>query len=237
LRGSGLGANVSGTSPEKLGVPPTRPIGKDSESLATAKIVEKFITEAARTLDEKSPANMLTLTDFARCPVISPMSEIYGIRCVAIAIYPLYKGIARLVGMDIPNAGPSLGDQIETLRRLWGDYDFFYLHYKYADSAGCDGNFTAKVEMIERLDTEIPKIRALEPDVLIVTGDHSTPSSLRKRSWHPVPTLLWSQTCRPDQVVEFGESYCLHGGLGQLPAKHLLRLALAHSGRFGILGE
>jgi 2,3-bisphosphoglycerate-independent phosphoglycerate mutase len=148
----------------------------------------------------------------------------------------MYKGLARLVGMDIADAGATLADQVETLRRLWDQYDFFFLHYKYTDSTGEDGNFAAKVEMIERLDAELPKIRALNPDVLIVTGDHSTPSKLRSHSWHPVPALLWAPTCRPDPVIEFGESYCLRGGLGQFQAMYLMPLAMAHAGRLGKYG-
>jgi 2,3-bisphosphoglycerate-independent phosphoglycerate mutase len=148
----------------------------------------------------------------------------------------MYKGLARLVGMDVVDAGSTLGDQMEALGRLWGQYDFFFLHYKYTDSTGEDGNFPAKVEMIERLDTELPKVRSLKPDVLIVTSDHSTPSKLRSHSWHPVPTLLVAKTCRPDTVTEFGESQCLRGGLGQFQAMYLLPLAMAHAGRLGKYG-
>src|SRR5262249_31566110 len=118
----------------------------------------------------------------------------------------------------------------------WDKYDFFFIHYKYSDSTGEDGNFAAKVEVIERLDTEVPRVRALKPEVLIVTGDHSTPSKLRSHSWHPVPTLLWAATCRPAAVTEFGGSQCLHGGLGQFEAKHLMSLAMAHAGRLGKYG-
>jgi 2,3-bisphosphoglycerate-independent phosphoglycerate mutase len=148
----------------------------------------------------------------------------------------MYKGLARLVGMDVADAGATLADQVETLRRLWGQYDFFFVHFKYTDSTGEDGNFAAKVEMIEKLDAELPKIRGLGPDVLIVTGDHSTPSAMRAHSWHPVPTLLCSPSCRPDGVVEFGESYCLRGGLGQFQAMYLMPLALDHAGRLGKYG-
>jgi 2,3-bisphosphoglycerate-independent phosphoglycerate mutase len=155
---------------------------------------------------------------------------------VALAVYPMYKGLARLAGMEVADAGSTLGDQIDKLRQLWGQYDFFFLHYKYTDSTGEDGNFAAKVEMIERLDAEVPKIRSLNPDVFIVTGDHSTPSKLRSHSWHPVPALLWSKTCRTDAVTEFGESQCLRGGLGQFPAMYLMTLALAHAGRLGKYG-
>jgi 2,3-bisphosphoglycerate-independent phosphoglycerate mutase len=138
--------------------------------------------------------------------------------------------------MDVVDAGTTLTDQVETLRRLYTSYDFFFMHYKYTDSTGEDGNFAAKVEMIERLDAEIPKIRALNPDVLIVTGDHSTPSKLRSHSWHPVPTLLLASTCRPDPVTEFGETQCLRGGLGQFQAMYLLPMAMAHALRLGKYG-
>ena len=179
---------------------------------------------------------MVTLRGFARYPKVQRMQEVYGVRPVAIAVYPMYKGLARLVGMDVPEAGATIADQVATLRKLWEQYDFFFMHYKYTDSTGEDGNFAAKVEMIERLDAEVAPIRALNPDVLIVTGDHSTPSKLRSHSWHPVPVLLWAATCRPDPVTEFGESYCLHGGLGQIQALHLLPLALAHANRLGKYG-
>ncbi len=173
---------------------------------------------------------------FARYPKIEKMQDVYGIKPAAIAIYPMYKGLGRLVGMDVIDAGSTVTDQMETLRRQWNNYDFFFLHFKYTDSTGEDGNFQAKVEMIERLDAELPKVRALNPDVFIVTGDHSTPSKLRSHSWHPVPLLLWAKTCRPDPVTEFGESYCIRGGLGQFEAKYLLPLALAHAGRLGKFG-
>src|SRR5262249_2552060 len=153
---------------------------------------------------------------FARYPRIATMQDVYGIRPAALAVYPMYKGLARLVGMEVADAGTSLNEQMETLHKLWKQFDFFFIHYKYTDSTGEDGNFQAKVEMIEQLDAALPRIRVLNPDVLIVTGDHSTPSKLKSHSWHPVPTLIWSKSCRPDPVTEFGESYCLHGGLGQI---------------------
>jgi 2,3-bisphosphoglycerate-independent phosphoglycerate mutase len=114
---------------------------------------------------------------------------------------------------------------VDTLQAKWPEYDFFFLHYKYTDSTGEDGDFAEKVWRIEQLDQRIPQIVALQPDVLIVTGDHSTPSRLRSHSWHPVPVLLASPTCRPDSSVHFGEASCLQGGLGQFEAKHLMLLA------------
>jgi 2,3-bisphosphoglycerate-independent phosphoglycerate mutase len=236
LRGDDLGDAVNDTDPQQAGHKPLEAKGTDPASAKTAGIVNRFVAEARRVLKDESPTNMITLRGFARYPKIATMQEVYGVRPVAIAVYPMYKGLARLVGMEVADAGPALPDQMETLRRLWTQYDFFFLHYKYTDSTGEDGNFPAKVEMIERLDGEVPKIRALSPDVLIVTGDHSTPSLLQSHSWHPVPVLLWSKTCRPDPVTEFGETYCLRGGLGQFQAMYLLPLALAHAGRLGKFG-
>jgi 2,3-bisphosphoglycerate-independent phosphoglycerate mutase len=236
FRGDNLGDAVNDTDPQQTGQRPLEAKGADANSGRTAQLVNRFVAEAGRVLHSDVPTNMVTLRGFARYPKIETMQDIYGLRSVAIAVYPMYKGLARLVGMDVPDAGATLTDQVETLRRLWGQYDFFFLHYKYTDSTGEDGNFPAKVEMIERLDNEVPRIRALNPDVLIVTGDHSTPSKLRSHSWHGVPVLLWAKTCRPDPVTEFGESYCLRGGLGQLQAMFLLPLAMAHALRLGKYG-
>jgi 2,3-bisphosphoglycerate-independent phosphoglycerate mutase len=236
FRGDNLGDAVNDTDPQQVGHAPLEAIAADVGSQATARAVNAFVAEARRILAADAPTNMVTLRGFARYPKIDTMREVYGLRPVAIAVYPMYKGLARLVGMDVADAGATLGDQVETLRRSWDKYDFFFLHYKYTDSTGEDGNFAAKVEMIERLDNEVPKIRALNPEVLVVTGDHSTPSKLRSHSWHPVPTLLWSKSCRPDPVTEFGESYCLRGGLGQFQAMYLLPMALANAGRLGKYG-
>jgi 2,3-bisphosphoglycerate-independent phosphoglycerate mutase len=148
----------------------------------------------------------------------------------------MYKGLARLVGMDILDPGATLACQVETLKKVWNDYDFFFLHYKYTDSTGEDGNFPAKVQMIEKFDAVIPDVLALKPDVLIVTGDHSTPSKMKSHSWHPVPTVLLADECRTDDVDEFGEGACLRGGLGQFQAQHLMLLAMAHAGRLGKYG-
>lgn len=236
FRGKGLGDLVNDTDPQQTGVKPLEARGGDDASARTADLVNRFAAEAAKVLKDDAPTNMVTLRGFARYPKIDTMQDVYGVKPAAIAVYPMYKGLARLVGMEVVDAGSTLGDQMEALKQLWKKFDFFFLHFKYTDSTGEDGNFQAKVEMIERLDAEITKVRALNPDVLIVTGDHSTPSKLKSHSWHPVPTLLWAKTCRPDPVTEFGESYCIRGGLGQFEAKYLLPLALAHAGRLGKFG-
>jgi 2,3-bisphosphoglycerate-independent phosphoglycerate mutase len=236
FQGDSLGDTLNDTDPQQTGHKPLEARGSDPLSENTARFVNLFVNEARRVLQADAPTNMVTLRGFARYPKIETMREVYGVRPVAIAVYPMYRGLARLVGMDVADAGATLGDQMETLRRVWDQYDFFFVHFKYTDSTGEDGNFAAKVEMIERLDAELPRVRALNPDVLIVTGDHSTPSKLRSHSWHPVPVLLWAPTCRPDPVIEFGESYCLRGGLGQFQAMYLMPLALAHARRLGKYG-
>jgi 2,3-bisphosphoglycerate-independent phosphoglycerate mutase len=236
FRGDELGDAVNDTDPQAVGVPPLAAQGNDPASGRTAAAVQQFVAQATQLLKDHSPTNGLTLRGFARYPKIATMKDVYGLRCAAIAVYPMYKGLARLVGMDILDAGASLDDQINTLRKVWNDYDFFFLHYKYTDSTGEDGNFPAKVEMIERLDSIVPQITALNPDVFIVTGDHSTPSRMKSHSWHPVPTLLCSPLARTDEVTEFSERACLRGGLGHFEAKHLMLLAMAHAGRLGKYG-
>ena len=236
FRGDGLGDKVNDTDPQATGVPPLVAQGADAASQKTAAVASEFLTQVGTILKDDAPTNGATLRGFARYPKIGTMKEVYGLRAAAIAVYPMYKGLARLVGMDVLDAGDSLESQVATLKKVWADYDFFFMHYKYTDSTGEDGNFPKKVEMIERLDSVIPAIVGLHPDVLIVTGDHSTPSKMKSHSWHPVPTLLRAATARTDGVTEYNESACLRGGLGQFEAKHLMLLAMAHAGRFAKYG-
>ena len=172
----------------------------------------------------------------AKKPHIPTFQEVYGLRAAAIAVYPMYRGLARLVGMDVLDAGSSLDEQMTRLEAAWSDHDFFFVHYKYTDSTGEDGDFAAKVARTEEVDAAVPRITALKPDVLIVTGDHSTPSKWRSHSWHPVPVLLAADSCRFDHSDSFGESQCRRGGLGQFEAKYLMLLALAHAGRLEKFG-
>jgi 2,3-bisphosphoglycerate-independent phosphoglycerate mutase len=236
FRGDGLGGAVNDTDPQVTGVTPLKAEARDAASAKTAAVANEFVAKAREVLTGDAPTNGLTLRGFASQPSIVTFADLYGLKAAAIAVYPMYKGLARLVGMDILDAGQTLGDQVATLKRVWKDYDFFFLHYKYTDSTGEDGNFPAKVQMIERLDAVVPDIRALGPDVFIVTGDHSTPSKMRSHSWHPVPTVLVADTCRTDGATEFSERACLRGGLGQFQAMHLMLLAMAHAGRLAKYG-
>ena len=237
FRGEGLGDNVADTDPLSTGLHTLAPKAGDPASEKTARIAAEFLRQAKEVLRDERPANFLMMRGFAKFPQIATMEEAYGLRAVAVAVYPMYRGLARLVGMTVVEPGKTLADQMEVVKSEWGKHDFFFIHYKYTDSTGEDGNFAKKVEMIESLDAEMPKLRALNPDVLIVTGDHSTPSRMKSHSFHPVPTLLWAPaTVRPDLVTTFGERPCLQGGLGQFLAKDLMPLALAHAGRLQKFG-
>jgi 2,3-bisphosphoglycerate-independent phosphoglycerate mutase len=236
FRGRGLGGHVHDTDPQRTGVAPLDATAMDKESEKTAEVARQLVIQAGRLLADQPKANGLTLRGFSGKPQLPSYEEIYGLRAAAIAVYPMYKGLARLVGMDIVGNAQSLEEQMSVLEQHWAGYDFFFIHYKYSDSSGEDGNFAAKVKRIEEFDAAVPRITALGPDVLIVTGDHSTPSMLASHSWHPVPTLLVAKNCRTDACQKFGEGECLHGGLGQFEAKHLMMLALANAGRLGKYG-
>lgn len=231
FRAKGLGGDVDDTDPQRTGVPPLAPKGNDPESQKTAEICAEFIRQAAEILKDDAPANLLTMRGIAKMPPIPSFEEVYGTRAAAIAVYPMYRGLARLVGMDILDAGQTLSDQMDCLEKNWNSYDFFFIHFKYTDSTGEDGNFEAKVKRTEELDSAIPRMTVLKPDVLIVTGDHSTPSKMKSHSGHPVPTLLASDICRFDGSKSFGESACRVGELGHFEAKYLMLQALAHAGR------
>lgn len=236
FRGPGLDGRVADTDPQAVGVAPLDPQPLDPAARKTADIAREFIKQARGIIGREPKANGMVLRGFAAKPALPTYEELYGLRAAAIAVYPMYKGLARLVGMTLVGKPQSLADQIAELERCWNDYDFFFLHFKYTDSTGEDGAFAQKVKRIEELDAALPRIEKLGPDVLIVTGDHSTPSKLQSHSWHPVPTLLVADTCRFDGLERFSEHDCLRGGLGQFPAKHLMLLAMAHAKRFGKYG-
>jgi 2,3-bisphosphoglycerate-independent phosphoglycerate mutase len=236
FRGERLDGDVNDTDPQRVGARPLVPSARSPSSKRTAEVAHEFIQQAAELLKDESPANMLTLRGFARRPAIPSMSEVYGLNCAAIAVYPMYRGLARLVGMHVPGDASNLEEQLAQVAEDWDRFDFFFVHFKYTDSRGEDGQFDEKVRQIEQLDAWIPDIVSLKPDVLIVTGDHSTPSRLCEHSWHPSPVVLASSTCRPDSVNAFGESDCLRGGLGHFEARYLLVLALAHARRLSKFG-
>ena len=236
LRGEGLGGDVADTDPQATGVPLAEPAARNDQSRRTAEVAAEFALQGAALLADQSAANAFSMRGFSARPSLPSFQEVYGLRAAAVAVYPMYKGLAKLVGMEIVGDAKTLSDQMEIVKEHWEQYDFFFVHFKYTDSTGEDGDFDAKVKRIEEFDAAIPKISALKPSVTIVTGDHSTPSLLKAHSWHPVPTLIASDHCRPDRCKTFGEADCLSGGLGQFEAKYLMPLALAHAGRMGKFG-
>jgi 2,3-bisphosphoglycerate-independent phosphoglycerate mutase len=236
--GQTLYANILDTDPQQLGVPslPARP--QDAASEPTAALINDWIAAAREILKNHPPANSLNLRGLAKDPGFPTFADLFKLRAAAIATYPMYKGVAKLVGMDVlPVAGETVEDEVDTLRAHWDQYDYFFFHVKKTDSAGEDGDFELKAQVIEHADEAVvPGILALQPDVLIVTGDHSTPSALKSHSWHPIPTLLWSRYCRADGVAEFGERACGRGSLGVFAATDELPLAMGHAQRLAKYG-
>ncbi|HZU05610.1 MAG TPA: 2,3-bisphosphoglycerate-independent phosphoglycerate mutase [Chloroflexota bacterium] len=230
LRGPDLSDRLSDTDPQRTGVPPLPVRALEPAAERTATLVNTWIARARELLRDERPANAVLLRGFAKPPHIPKMTELYKLRAAAIAVYPMYKGLARLAGMDVLDGGHSLADEIERLRAVWDQYDFFFLHVKWTDSAGEDGDFARKVAVIEQIDRElIPAVLALAPDVFALTGDHSTPSVLAAHSWHPVPFLLHSRWCFPDHVDKWGERAARQGSLGRFPAQEVMGLLLAHA--------
>jgi 2,3-bisphosphoglycerate-independent phosphoglycerate mutase len=229
FRGEGLHADATDSDPSRTGVVPlpVTPLSPEAERMAD--IANKFIAQAKSLLARHHPANMVLLRGFSVHPHFPTMTEIYKLKPLAIAVYPMYRGLARLVGMEVARTGTMLEDEFGTLRENYKSYDFFFLHVKWTDTAGEDGDFDRKVKVLEQIDAALPVVTGLRPDVLVVTGDHSTPAVLGGHSWHPVPVLLCSRYCRTDAVRKFSESACLAGGLGRISATQIMPLAMANA--------
>lgn len=242
FRAEGLDDRVTETDPQKEGkvpppVEPLEPGHPGAERLA--RLANAFIAQAREVLSHEEQANMVLLRGFAKMPEGVPsFREVYKLKAACIAIYPMYRGLAKLVGMEVLPVGEAIAEEFDLLEQVWPAYDFVFLHVKPTDSAGEDGDFIRRVRLIEEVDAQIARVRGLNPppDVVVVTGDHSTPAMLRSHSWHPVPLLLWSRTCRPDDVMEFSERACLRGGLGRIRAVEIMPLAMAHALRLEKFG-
>jgi 2,3-bisphosphoglycerate-independent phosphoglycerate mutase len=237
LRGEGLSGDIYDTDPQDVGVEPLEPKPNSPAGTKSAALVSTFAEQARQVLQDHLPANMVLLRGFSQRPQWPLFDEVFGTKAGAIAAYPMYLGLAKLIGMKPFHSNNNIEDELDVLQNQWGSFDFFYVHIKSTDSAGEDGDFDRKVRLIEEVDQNIPRIRSMEPNVIIVTGDHSTPSLLKSHSWHPVPTILWAKHCRPDKVIHFGERDCLSGGLGvNFPAVDLMPLALANAFRLDKYG-
>jgi len=236
LRGEGLVADVTDTDPQATGVPPARTTAKSDAARRTAEVLQAILDSAFDVLSDEPRANAILargIDAFHRYPTFM---ERFHLNALAIARYPMYTGVARLVGMQTHPAQDSDAGSVRALAEQYEGFDFHFIHFKAMDSRGEDGDFDAKVEAIEAVDALVPQIMAKQPDVLVVTGDHSTPAHLRSHSWHPVPILIASRWCRSDASATFGERSCRAGELGIFHAMHIMTLALAHAGRLSKFG-
>ena len=236
LRGEGLDANVSETDPQSEGAAPLRARSLSDDSDLTARAVNDFVDAARESLAGRDAANMVLLRGFSKLPSLPKMGEAYRLSPAAIASYPMYRGLARLLGMEVLPTGDTFDDQLDTLEEHVAAYDFTFLHYKPADAAGEDGDFQAKVAALEALDATIPRLLATRPDVLVIAGDHSTPSIMGGHSWHPVPLLVHSRLTEGDGAPEFTERACAGGSIGHISATSVMMTALAHAGKLRKFG-
>jgi len=231
LRGEGLADGLTETDPQMTGVPPLPVEALRPEAEKSAELLNLWLAEARKLLADEPKANSMNLRGIAKVPPIPKMTDLYKMKLGAIATYPMYRGIGRLVGMDVLPTGDTIASEVETLKEHWDDYDFFFFHVKKTDSYGEDGNFDGKVHVIEEADAALTEILALKPDVVLISGDHSTPCALKAHSWHEVPVLLWSEFIRPDSVMAFGERPFMQGGLGHLRHPDFVPLMMANAGR------
>jgi 2,3-bisphosphoglycerate-independent phosphoglycerate mutase len=232
MRGDGLNTALTVTDPYKVGLTPLPVQALNPNSEKAAHCINEFIDQAKVLLAEKNPANMILLRGFAQLPSLPQYPEYFGLNPAAIANNGMYRGVSRLVGMtvlDVPE--DTIKSEFDTLEKYWEEFDYFFIHVKKTDTFGADGNFDGKVKVIEEVDALLPRLLALNPDVVIISGDHSTPAVMKSHSWHPVPTLIYSRFVRPDDISEFGERACARGNLGIIKATDLILHALANAGR------
>lgn len=237
LRGKGLSADLEDTDPQKNGVSPLEPQSKTREGAKTVKIVRSFVNQAKKALAQEKKANMLLLRGFSCYAPFRSLEERFSLKGVCLADYPMYRGLGRLLGMELGEPPANLDNGFQPLHRVYSEnFNFYFVHVKQTDSAGEDGDFAGKVSAIGKVDALLPRITELDPDVLVITGDHSTPSIMASHSWHPVPVLLHSKFSMKDHLTHFDEYECARGSLGVRPAIQLMGLALAHAGRLRKFG-
>jgi 2,3-bisphosphoglycerate-independent phosphoglycerate mutase len=238
LRGENLAPQIHDTDPLETGLAPLDAVASEPGAEHTADIVNRWVVEARKALADQDRANALTLRGFSSNPHLPQFDEIYGLDAACVAVYPMYKGVAHLVGMDVHAFdGEAPKDEFAAASSIWSAHDFFFIHIKKTDSLGEDGAFDKKAAMIETVDSALPSLLDLGPDVLAITGDHSTPARMKYHSWHPVPLLLWAPaTARQDGQTSFGETVCARGGLGTFQASNLMPLMMAHAGRLSKYG-
>jgi 2,3-bisphosphoglycerate-independent phosphoglycerate mutase len=237
FRGDDLDSRITDTDPQRTGVPPMEPRALDPAAAATAAVVAATLTDVRRVLADEPAANGLVLRGFDTQRALPSFRERTGMRAAAVAVYPMYRGIAALLGFDVLGQPADMTEQVRLLEKHHEEADLFFVHVKDADAAGEDGDRAAKVAAIERVDDAIPElIAAADPTVVAVTGDHATPSQMAAHSWHPVPVLVHGPRCGRDNTDRFGERWCRAGGLGIRPSTQLLPILMANAGHLGKYG-
>ena len=239
FRGKGLEGPLTDSDPNREGLPiaAVRPTSaKSAKQKKTSKLVAEFYRAALPLLAKKKPANGFLMRGIAHQPAIPTFEERYGLRAAAIAIYPMYKGLAQLVGMKKVEGAQTIAEQFQRYVAEFDRYDYFFIHYKYTDKAGEDGDFDAKKKAIEDLDQALPILLQKKPDVLAITGDHSTPVAVKGHSWHPQPVLITSAYSGSDKLDRFTETGANMGSLGVFEAKYLIRLMQANAKMFDKFG-
>lgn len=237
LRGEGLSGDVADTDPQETGVPPLEPRATSSAGERTVAIVKEFVAQVREVLADEPKANMILLRGFDLYESYPSIVDRFKLRGLSVADYPMYRGVTKLIGMDLHPLVGDVAGRFDALEAEYGDnYGFYFLHIKQPDARGEDGDFDGKVQALEEVDALVPRLTALEPDVLVVTGDHSTPCALKYHSWHPVPVILHSKYARVDDVDRYDDYACMRGSLGLRPGVHLMGLALAHAGRLAKYG-
>ena len=237
LHDPGLDAQVADTDPQNTGVPAREPQAGNAASRKTATLVTQLVQQAEALLEDEDDANTLLLRGFERYRPLPGLHTRFGLRGLCLAQYPMYRGLSRLLGMDV---APPPGDLAAAVAAIdppgVAPYDLYFLHCKAPDKAGEDADLDAKVAAIEAVDAVIPDLLEREPDVLVVTSDHATPAQMGTHSWHPVPLMIRSRSAEVDDVSRFDERHCRAGALGLRPGLHTLGLALAHAGRLQKFG-
>jgi 2,3-bisphosphoglycerate-independent phosphoglycerate mutase len=236
LSGEGLSAAVDDTDPQRLGSPPLVARATAPEGEAAAALVRRVVARIEHTIAGEPRANRALLRGFSQMPHLPSMAELYRLRLGAFAGYPLYRGVAQACGMEVVPCGKRIGEILDTVAARWHDFDFLFLHVKQTDQAGEDGNLAAKAQVLEEVDRELPRLLALGPDVLAITGDHSTPAPMAAHSFHPVPLLVASKLAFVDGSTAFDERQATRGHLGTFPSRELMGLLLAHAGRLEKFG-
>jgi 2,3-bisphosphoglycerate-independent phosphoglycerate mutase len=230
FRAEGLSDALSDSDPQRVGLEPlpVEPTSDDPGAKKSADLANAVIGEANRILADHHPANTVLLRGFGMHPALPKFDEIYELHAAAIAGYPMYKGLARLAGMEVLQEGEGIAGEFETLRNNWGSYDFYFVHVKAPDAAGEDGDFERKSAVIEEVDALLPDLLDLGSDALAVTGDHATPAKMKSHSWHGVTFLLSSEYTMPT-AESFGERACASGSLGVFPAEEIMGLLMGHA--------